>query len=87
MTHKCTAIVLTQDEWLFDCCGVVVGWKVKAGQTGDILLQTWTLGDVTNGFATMSGFNNVNGEYFIYVFTNDISSFNYYMLINLQLPI
>ncbi|ELU15196.1 hypothetical protein CAPTEDRAFT_187178 [Capitella teleta] len=62
-----TAVVLAHDTWKSTCCGVIVGWKMKAGRSGNIDLQTWTLVDAANGIANMQDSNTVavdiaNGE-------------------------
>ncbi|ELU18521.1 hypothetical protein CAPTEDRAFT_188362 [Capitella teleta] len=57
-----TPVLLYHTSWLATCCGVIVAWEMRAGQTGDIALHSWTLVNVGNGEATMKKINIAGGQ-------------------------
>ncbi|ELU14016.1 hypothetical protein CAPTEDRAFT_212673 [Capitella teleta] len=58
---KC-CVVLYEDDWLVDCCGVVTGWTFESFADGEIELQVWKIIDGAARKAEMVGFNTMISE-------------------------
>lgn len=56
------AVVLGDIDWDAACCGVIVGWKMRAGKSGKISVQTWTIINEIDRIANMQDAMDVDGE-------------------------